>query len=71
MHTMTLQHHWVKHTVTNVSVLPDPDDDRQIVVIEDPDDVQNAEDEAVFGCDRCGISMPGNTDSTCPGAPNE
>jgi hypothetical protein len=61
----TLQHKWVKHTVTKVSALPDLDDDRQVVVIEDPDDVQAAEEGAVFGCDACGVKMEGNTDTTC------
>lgn len=58
-------HTWVKHTITSVSTLPDLDDDRQIVVIEDPADVQQAEEQAVYGCDRCGVSMEGNTDSLC------
>jgi len=65
--TMTLQHRWVKHTITPISVLPDPDDDRQVVAIEDPKDVELAEEQSVYGCDICGVSMPGNTDTTCPG----
>jgi hypothetical protein len=68
MNTMTLQQHrWVKHTVTNVSTLPDLEDERQVVVIEDPADVQAAEDGAVYGCDRCGLPLEGNTDSLCEG----
>lgn len=63
--TMTMQHTWVKHTITKVSALPDLDNDQQVVVIEDPLDVQIAEQEAVYGCDRCGVAMPGNTDTTC------
>jgi hypothetical protein len=63
--TVTVQHTWVKHTITKVSTLPDLDDDRQIVVIEDPDDVRAAEDDAVYGCDVCGIPMEGNTDTLC------
>lgn len=58
-------HKWVKHTVTKVSTLPDLDDDRQVVVIEDPADVASAEEEAVYGCDRCGVKMEGNTDTLC------
>lgn len=65
------QHHWVKHTVTKVSLLPDLDDDRQVVAIEDPTDVKDAEDNAVYGCDVCGCTMEGNTDSLCPGPPPE
>lgn len=61
-----MQHQWVKHTVTKVSAVPDFDDEDKIVVIEDPDDVRAAEDEAVYGCNRCGIPMPGNTDTLCP-----
>jgi hypothetical protein len=61
------QHKWVKHTVTNVSTLPDLDDDRQVVVIEDPADVEAAEEGAVYGCDVCGCILEGNTDSLCPG----
>lgn len=67
---MTRQHQWVKHTITKVSTLPDPDNDNEIFVIEDPRDVESAEDEAVFGCDVCGLPMQGNTDSLCEGEPN-
>lgn len=68
--TMTMQHNWVKHTVTKVSAVPDLEDDSQVVIFEDPEDTQNAEDGAVYGCDRCGIPMPGNTDTICQGAPD-
>lgn len=63
--TEKLQHTWVKHTVTKVSALPDLDDDAKVVIVEDPDDTQKAEDQAVFGCDTCGVPMEGNTDSFC------
>ena len=69
--TMTMQHQWVKHTITPVSTLPDPENDNEIFVIEDPADVEQAEDQAVYGCNICGVSMPGNTDSLCPGPPEE
>jgi hypothetical protein len=69
MKTMLKQHTWVKHTLTKVSTLPDLDDDRQIVVIEDPNDVQAAEDNAVYGCDTCGVPLEGNSDTLCEGAP--
>jgi hypothetical protein len=62
------QHQWVKHTLTKVSTVPDLDDDAQIVVIEDPTDVASAEDAAVYGCNVCGMPMPGNTDTLCSGA---
>lgn len=63
------QHQWVKHTLTKVSTVPDLDDDRQIVVIEDPADIREGEDAAVYGCNVCGIPLPGNTDTMCPGPP--
>lgn len=65
------QHQWVKHTITKVSLLPDLDDDRQVVAIEDAQDVQDAEDNAAYGCDVCGVAMEGNTDSLCTGPPSE
>lgn len=65
--TMTKHHRWVKHTITPVSTLPDPDDDAQIVVIEDAKDIEAAEENAVYGCDVCGLPLEGNTDSTCEG----
>lgn len=71
MATMTMQHHWVKHTITKVSTLPDPDNDNEIFVIEDPTDVATAEEGAVYGCDVCGVSMEGNTDTLCKGAPTD
>jgi len=64
--TDTLQHSWVKYTRTPVSAVPDPDDDRSVVVIEELTPAQ-AEDQAVFGCENCGVSMEGNTDSLCSG----
>lgn len=62
---MTLQHQWVKHTVTKVSTIPDFDDEAQVVVVEDPDDIQAAEEGAVFGCNRCGVTLEGNHDTPC------
>lgn len=68
---MVQQHKWVKHTITKVSTLPDLDDDRQFVVIEDPQDVADAEEKAVYGCDVCGVAMVGNDDTVCPGPVTE
>ena len=67
MSVMTKPHSWVKHTITRVSTLPDLDDDAQVVVIEDPSDTQNAEDEAVFGCNECGVPLEGHSDTLCSG----
>jgi hypothetical protein len=65
--TMTekLHHHWVKHTITKVSLLPDPEDDSQVVVLENDDDTKVAEEGAVYGCDVCGVSMQDNTETFC------
>ncbi len=68
---MTMHHQWVKHTVTPVSLLPDPDNDNEVFLIEDPQDIQLAEDQAVYGCHRCGLPMSGNTDTLCEGDPDE
>lgn len=65
--TMTQQHQWVKLTQTDVSILPDIDEPEKVVVIEDPLDVQAAEDGAVFGCKICGVTLEGNADTLCEG----
>lgn len=62
---MTMQHQWVKMTMTKVSAIPDLDEPDKIVVIEDPEDTAKGEAEAVYGCDRCSVSMEGNTDTLC------
>lgn len=66
MSDKTRQHSWVKYTRTPVAAVPDPDDEHSIVVIEELTPEQT-EDQAVFGCENCGVSMPGNTDSLCSG----
>lgn len=68
---MVAQHEWVKHTVTSVSVVPDPENDDQIVVLEDTREQSRAEEQAVYGCDRCGVPMSGNTDTLCDGPSGE
>lgn len=69
---MTSQHHhWVKHTVTKVSVIPDLDEEDKVTAIEDPEDVQAAEDGALYGCDVCGVLLEGNADTMCEGPPSE
>ena len=64
---MVAQHEWVKHTITPVSVVPDLDDDNQVVVLENKQAQEDAEDSAVYGCNQCGLPMPGNTDTLCEG----
>jgi hypothetical protein len=69
MPTMTDQHHqWVKHTVTDVSTLPDIDEPEKVVVIEDPRDVATAEEGAVYGCKVCHLPLEGNADTLCRGS---
>lgn len=63
MKTMTLEHHWVKHTITPVSVIPD--DEGNPVVFVDPDQQIISEDEAAYGCDSCGVPMVGNLHTEC------
>lgn len=66
-----MQHAWVKHTVTNISVIPDIDEEDKVTAIEDPDDVKAAEDNAVYGCNVCGVPLEGNSDTLCQGAPTD
>lgn len=63
-------HQWVKYTRTPVSLLPDPDNDNEVFAIEGITPEQ-ADEQAVYGCERCGVSMEGNTDTLCSGPPNE
>jgi len=63
MQTMTKQHLWVKHVITPVEVLMD--DDNQPVIIVDPDQQVIAEDNAAYGCDRCGESMVTHLNKPC------
>lgn len=70
MNDQSMQHRWVKHTITHVDTLPDPENDDEIYVIESQEDRERAEEEAVYGCDRCGLPMAGNTDTLCKGAPS-
>lgn len=65
MSTMTMQHRWVKHTITNVTTISDPTDDTQIVVLESDEANKEAEDNAVYGCDECGVPMAGNSETEC------
>jgi rubrerythrin len=70
--TPTATHHkWVKHTITNVSAIPDLDEPEKVSIFEDPIDTAQGEAGAVYGCDVCGCPMEGNTDTLCPGAASE
>ena len=62
-----MNHQWVKHTITPISTLIDPNNEAELFIIEDPQDVQDAEDQAVFGCNICGLPMQGNTETGCEG----
>lgn len=60
-----MHHQWVKHTMTRVSTLPDIDEPDKVVVIEDPADIAEGEDKAVYGCNVCGVPLEGNADTLC------
>lgn len=72
MSAMTLQYHkWVKLTKTPISLVPDIDEPDKVTAIEDPVDVQAAEEGAVYGCDLCGVPLEGNSDTLCGGSNGE
>jgi hypothetical protein len=60
-------HQWVKLTQTKVSTIPDIDEPDKVTVVEDPEDVAEAEERAVFGCKICGVTLEGNSDTLCSG----
>jgi hypothetical protein len=61
-----LPHHkWIKLTKTSVSTIPDIDEPEKVSVIEDPRDTVTAEENAVYGCDVCGVPLEGNADTLC------
>lgn len=64
--TATNVHQWVKYTKTGVAAVPDPDNDNEVFLIEDltPDE---ADAQAVYGCENCGISMHEGYETVCPG----
>jgi hypothetical protein len=65
MTVMTTQHHWVKHTVTPVSVLSD--EEGYPVIFVDPDQQIISEDDAAYGCDHCGVPLAGHFGTKCEG----
>lgn len=65
----TKQHLWVKHVLTPVEVLPG--DDGQPVIFVDPDAQTISEDNAAYGCDRCGVPMVGNLETECDEEPDD
>lgn len=69
MKTLTAQHDWCKHVITPVEVLPD--EAGLPVVLVDPDLQASAEDNAAYGCDRCGVSMAEGWTTNCSGEPLE
>ncbi|MCA1807231.1 MAG: hypothetical protein LC687_05210 [Actinobacteria bacterium] len=65
---MTGIHNWVKHTVTQVSVISDPDEDDAVIAVSSPEQVEEAEEKAVFGCSRCGLPLnPDTSEVPCGG----
>lgn len=69
MKTVTKEHMWVKHVITPVSVLPTDDGGTAIFV--DPDQQEVSEDNAAYGCDRCGVALAGNQHTDCEGDPDD
>lgn len=65
MTTMTIEHIWVKHVITPVSVLEGSEG--QPVVFVDPEQQEIAEDEAVYGCNRCLNPMVTHFGTKCKG----
>lgn len=65
MKTRTMEHVWVKHTITPVQVLTDGEG--QPVVLVDPDQQIIAEDQAVYGCQVCSNPMATHFDTECEG----
>lgn len=63
--TITVQHTWVKHTITPVSVLSGIDGEP--VVFVDPDQQVLSEQTAVYGCVACNEPMAGNHNTECQG----
>jgi len=61
---ITMQHSWVMHQITPVTVVTDSngrvmlDSDNMPVIVIDPDQVEVAEGSAVYGCQACGLSLP-------------
>lgn len=51
----TAQHEWVAMTMHPVTVLRD--DNGEPVIFADPDDIREADDTAVYGCNRCSVPL--------------
>lgn len=60
---MDTRHQWVKHVLTPVEVLPG--NEGEPVIFVDPDQQIISEDNAAYGCDRCGVPMVGNLETEC------
>lgn len=65
----TKVHHWVKHIVVPVEVVPTFEEGEDgIYAVADPEVQKKAEDEAVFGCQDCNALLTYETSTTdCPG----
>ena len=66
---MLATHTWVKHTITQVEVLPD--DEGEPVVIVDPHQQVLGEEDAVYGCQVCELSFAEAFGHPCAGEPVE
>lgn len=70
MTTMTLQHNFVKHTITQVEALPGLEPTDPPVIVVDPEQQDLAEEDAVYGCNTCGQPMSQAYNTECPGEGN-
>ncbi len=63
-----MRHQWVKHTITEVDVVADIEDEGAIVAFSSQDNNQAAEESAVFGCMRCQLPLnPHTAETACQG----
>lgn len=65
MRTVTVEHRFVKHVITEVAVLSNDQGDP--VVFVDPHQQELAEDDAAYGCMVCGEPLAGNMNTECEG----
>jgi hypothetical protein len=65
-----MKHEWVKHTITPVHTLDDQDG--QPIILVDPDDQKESEENAVYGCNSCDLAFTtDNFHTECSGEYSE
>ena len=63
------EHLWVKITVTMVKVTPSKDQPATFIVDSSEEAVNQAEEDAVFGCYFCDVMLREGYGTKCPGPP--